>query len=60
MREGATGYALVQVLEVVNTVYRRLDGKQNFNVSRDGLVRRNDRPGLWWMGQACITARMHA
>ena len=60
MHEGATGYALVQVLEVINAVYRRLDGKQNFNMSRDGLVGWNDCPGLQWMGQTCITPRIHA
>ena len=44
VREGAAGDALVEALEVVDAVDGRVDGEEDFDVTGDGLVGRDDGP----------------
>ena len=58
MREGPARDALIQALEIIDTVYGGIDGQKNFDVSRNGLVGRNHGPRLRGLGEtlnvACV------
>ena len=44
MGERFTRYPLVEALEIVDAVDGRVDGEENFDVTGDGLVGRDDGP----------------
>ena len=52
MSEGSARQSLIHAFEIVYSMYRSVNGDQDFDMSRDVQVRRDDSPGLWWFVKA--------